>query len=68
MATTPPLPNSPLGDTHEWRDWLFRVQKQLAGMSNGSTCDITLAALSVGGIQGRLSFTDGVLTDYVQPT
>ena len=118
-----PIPNQPISNTHEWREWFFNLYQSLGGSqglnsfnsldftgsnitsianrahnnlqglqggssggteyyhldaadyalvtsipSGGLTVTITTAALTGGGTQGSMTFTNGILTAQTQAT
>jgi hypothetical protein len=117
----PPIPNQPVSDTHEWRDWFFRIGQtvntggivtwgnivfdgsnitsivnrrhndlqglqggatsgleyfhldatqyaSLTALPTGITATITTAKLTSGGVDGSMTFTNGILTAQTQAT
>jgi hypothetical protein len=117
-----PIPNQPVGDTHEWRDWFFQVYNQLGSQSapnlwnninfagsnitsiqirqhnslqglqggdntgteyyhlsnaqytilsaipSGISATIATAKLTTGGVNGSMTFVNGILTTQTQAT
>ena len=51
----PPIPNQPVSDTHEWRDWFFKVYQNLNGASGTFT--------SADG--KTITVTNGIITSIV---
>lgn len=48
--------------------WLAAVTAAVNAVCNGETVTITTAALTSGGTQGSLTFTNGVLTAHTDAT
>lgn len=114
-----PIPNQPISNTHEWREWFFNLWQSLGGsqgqiyytdlnftssnitsiavrahntlqglqggnvggteyyhldvskynaLASGITATITTAKLTAGGVNGSMTFTNGILTAQTPAT
>ena len=70
MATLiSPIPNQPIAESHEWRDWFFRIGQTTNNvLETGISVTITTAKLTTSGTEGSMTFTNGILTAQTQAT
>jgi hypothetical protein len=54
--------------TSVWSRWFTDLAKIVNAPLGGATATVPLAKLTSGGVNGSLTFTDGILTSYVSPT
>jgi hypothetical protein len=60
-----PIPNQPVGNSHEWREFFFNIDQSL---KEGLNVTIVTAKLTGGGVNGSMTFVNGILTAQTQAT
>ena len=60
-----PIPNQPVSNSHEWREFFFNIDQSL---KDGIDVTIVTAKLTGGGANGSMTFVNGILTAQTQAT
>jgi hypothetical protein len=60
-----PIPNIPVSNAHEWREFFFNIDQSL---KDGLNVTIVTAKLTGGGVNGSMTFVNGILTAQTQAT